>query len=183
MSATALIPVADGSEDIETVTLIDVLRRAGVEVTVASVTGKPGIVASRGTRIEADALIDDLVEDHFDLIVLPGGMPGAEALEANEKLIQKLQAQKAEGRLYGAICAAPAVALAPHGLLDDLAATGHPAFIDALPDKSRVEDRVVCDGQCLTSRGPGTALEFALALVEALCGQAKRDEVAAPMVI
>ncbi|MEE3319734.1 MAG: DJ-1 family glyoxalase III [Pseudomonadota bacterium] len=180
---TALIPVADGSEDIETVTLIDVLRRAEVEVTVASVTGKPGIVASRGTRLEADALIEDLVTEDFDLIVLPGGMPGAETLGSNDILIEKLQAQKTAGRLYGAICAAPAVALAANGLLDGIAATGHPAFTDNLPDQTRIEQRVVRDGQCITSRGPGTALEFSLALVEALCGKAKRDAVAAPMVV
>ena len=180
---TALIPIADGSEDIETVTLIDVLRRADIEVTVASVTGKPGIVAARGTRIEADALIDDLVDTPYDLIVLPGGMPGADALGSNEKLIAKLKHQKASRRFYGAICAAPAVALAPHGLLDDVEATGHPFFTDALPNKQRLEERVVRDGHCLTSRGPGTALEFALALVDALCGQEKRDEVATPMVI
>ena len=180
---SALIPVADGSEDIETVTLIDVLRRAGVEVTVASVTGSPHIIAARQTRIEADALIDDVMAQDFDLIVLPGGMPGAQALADSDKLIDKLHAQRDRGRLYGAICAAPAVALAPHGLLEGIAATGHPTFTDALPDKSRMEERVVRDGQCLTSRGPGTALEFALALVEALCGREKRDEVAAPMVL
>ncbi|KZY20601.1 MULTISPECIES: DJ-1 family glyoxalase III [unclassified Alcanivorax] len=132
---TALIPIADGSEDIETVTLIDVLRRAGVEVTVASVTGTPDIVAARGTRIRADALIDDVMAQDFDLIVLPGGMPGAKALADSKKLIDKLHGQRDSGRLYGAICAAPAVALAPHGLLDGVAATGHPAFTDALPDK------------------------------------------------
>ena len=180
---TALIPIADGSEDIETVTLIDVLRRAGVEVTVASVTGTPDIVAARGTRIRADALIDDVMAQDFDLIVLPGGMPGAKALADSKKLIDKLHGQRDSGRLYGAICAAPAVALAPHGLLDGVAATGHPAFTDALPDKSRMEERVVHDGQCLTSRGPGTALEFSLTLVETLCGRETRDAVASPMVL
>ncbi|MQX53136.1 DJ-1 family glyoxalase III [Alcanivorax sediminis] len=180
---TALIPVADGSEDIETVTLIDVLRRAEVDVTVASVTGKPGIVAARGTRIEADALIEDLVDKAFDLIVLPGGMPGAETLGANDTLIRMLKQQQSAGKLYGAICAAPALALASNGLLEGVAATGHPAFTDTLPDQSRVHERVVRDGSCLTSRGPGTALEFSLALVDALCGKAKRDAVAAPMVL
>ncbi len=180
---TTLIPIADGSEDIETVTLIDVLRRAGVEVTVASVTGSPHIIAARQTRIEADALIDDVMAQDFDLIVLPGGMPGAQALADSDKLIDKLHAQRDSGRLYGAICAAPAVALAPHGLLDGIAATGHPGFTDALPDKSRMEERVVRDGQCLTSRGPGTALEFSLTLVETLCGRETRDAVASPMVL
>lgn len=180
---TALIPIADGSEDIETVTLIDVLRRAGVDVTVASVTGQPQILASRQTRIEADALIEDVMGEDFDLIALPGGMPGAQALADSGRLIEKLCEQRDGGRLYGAICAAPAIALAPHGLLDGVAATGHPAFTDALPVQSRIEERVVRDGQCLTSRGPGTALEFALVLVEALCGKETRDAVAAPMVL
>lgn len=183
MPPSALIPIADGSEDIETVTLIDVLRRAEIDVTVASVTGKTGIIAARGTRIEADALIEAVTDTEFDLIVLPGGMPGAEALGASAPLIRMLQRQNREEKWYGAICAAPAVVLAPHGLLAGKSATAHPAFIDALPDQRRVEERVVQDGHCLTSRGPGTALEFALCLVEVLCGRHTREEVAAPMVL
>lgn len=183
MSKTVLIPVADGSEDIESVTLIDVLRRAGAAVTVAAVGEALTITAARGTRITADKKLDDALGRDYDLIVLPGGRAGAEALRDCAPLIERLRRQKNEGKLYGAICASPGVALAPHGLLDDVAATGHPGFQDPLPNKDRVTERVVRDGTCLTSQGPGTALEYALALVEALYGREKREEVAAPMVL
>lgn len=183
MSKTALIPIADGSEDIESVTLIDVLRRAGADVTVASVGRERGIIAARQTHIVADALLDEVLDRDWDLIVLPGGLAGAEALRDTPRLIERLRRQRETGGLYGAICASPGVALAPYGLLDGLAATGHPGFQDSLPDHSRVSERVVRDGNCLTSQGPGTALEYALALVEALYGKDKRNEVAAPMVL
>lgn len=183
MSKTVLIPIADGSEDIESVTLIDVLRRAGAAVTVAAVGDELTITAARGTRITADEKLDAVIEHDYDLIVLPGGLAGAEALRDCTPLIERLRRQKSEGRLYGAICASPGVALAPHGLLDDVTATGHPGFQDTLPHQDRVTERVVRDGPCLTSQGPGTALEYALALVDALYGTEKRDAVAAPMVL
>lgn len=183
MSKSVLIPLADGSEDIESVTLIDVLRRAEADVTVASIGDSATITAARGTRITADARFEDVGEDDYDLIVLPGGRGGAEAMRDCAPLIERLKEQKNAGKLYGAICASPGVALAPHGLLDDVAATGHPAFQDPLPNQDRVQQRVVRDGQCLTSQGPGTALEFSLALVEALLGAGKREAVAAPMVL
>lgn len=183
MSKSVLIPVADGSEDIESVTLIDVLRRAEADVTVASIADSATITAARGTRITADAQLDDVIDQDYDLIVLPGGRGGAEALRDCAPLIERLKQQKKAGKLYGAICASPGVALAPHGLLDDVAATGHPAFQDPLPNQDQVQERVVRDGQCLTSQGPGTALEYSLALVEALFGTEKREAVAAPMVL
>lgn len=183
MTVTALVPVANGSEDIESVTIIDVLRRAGVDVTVASVHAEPTVTAARQTRITAEALITDCTEQTFDLIALPGGMPGAQTLGECQPLIGMLQAQRQSGRLYAALCAAPAVALEPNGLLQGRAATAHPGFQNRLSDQSRISQRVVVDGHCITSQGPGTALEFALTLVEHLCGRARRDEVAAPMVL
>lgn len=183
MSKSVLIPIADGSEDTESVTLIDVLRRAEADVTVAAIGDSATITAARGTRITADARLDEVLGRDYDLIVLPGGRGGAEALRDCAPLIQRLKQQKDAGKLYGAICASPGVALAPHGLLDDVAATGHPAFQDPLPHQDRVQERVVRDGTCLTSQGPGTALEYSLALVEALFGADKREAVAAPMVL
>ncbi|HEY5718069.1 MAG TPA: DJ-1 family glyoxalase III [Motiliproteus sp.] len=177
-----LVAIANGSEEIEAVTVIDVLRRAGLEVTVASVETDCSIVASRGVRLQADCLIDACVGP-FDLIVLPGGMPGAERLRDSQPLITLLQQQREQGRAYAAICAAPAVALLPHGLLQQHSATAHPAFIDQLPADVRSEARVVVDGRCITSRGPGTALEFALALVSELLGAEVAAQVAAPMVV
>ena len=177
----ALVPIADGSEEIEAVTIIDVLRRAGAQVTVASVQQRR-ITASRGVVIEADTLIAECADTIYDVIALPGGMPGAEYLQQNEILKTLLEDQARQGRLYAAICAAPAVVLHTHGLLKQRQATGHPNFMDKMPEAMVSERSVVVDGNCVTSRGPGTALVFALTLVEMLYGRDKRLETALPMV-
>lgn len=178
MPKTGLVAIADGTEELEAVTIIDVLRRAKVEVTVASVAGL-NITASRGVKLVADCVIADCKEKTYDLIVLPGGLPGAEHLRDCRTLIEMLKKQKQSGRLYAAICASPAVALAPHGLLDGKTATGYPGTQDKLP--KALNQRVVIDGNCITSQGPGTALEFAIELVRQLLGDAKAKEVAEPM--
>jgi len=183
MKKNVLVPIADGTEEIEAVCIIDVLRRAGAEVTVASVEKELQITASRGVKIVADARIEDCTDRVFDLIALPGGMPGAERLRDSAPLAALLQKQKEVGMPYAAICAAPAVALQPHGLLDGRKATAHPGFVDRLADAAAAENRVVTDGTVVTSRAPGTAIEFALALVALLFGQEKVDEVAAPMLV
>ena len=182
MEKTALVPVADGTEELEAVAIIDVLRRAGTKVTVASVTGNRQITASRGVVIVADTLIEACTETDYDLVVLPGGIPGAEHLRDSAELIRILKRQREKNRLYGAICASPAVVLEHHGLLKGHQATCHPGFVDRLTVTDRVDARVVVDGNCLTSRGPGTAIEYALALVERLYGKDRREEVAIPMV-
>ena len=180
MSKTAFIPIADGTEELEAVTIIDVLRRADIQVTVASV-GPLQITASRGVKLVADCLIDECKDDIFDLIVLPGGLPGAEHLGDCEQLVQMLRTQREAGRLYTAICASPAVVLAPHDLLDGKQATCYPSFADALPDQTLASQRVVVDGNCITSQGPGTALEFALELVRRLCGEPTAAQVGRAM--
>ena len=168
MEKTVLVPVADGTEELEAVAIIDVLRRAGATVTVASVTGTRQITASRGVVIVADTLIEACAQKEYDLVVLPGGIPGAEHLRDSADLIRILKRQREKERLYGAICASPAVVLEHHGLLTGHRATCHPGFFNQLSAADRVDSRVVVDGNCLTSRGPGTAVEFALALVERL---------------
>lgn len=184
MSApTALVPAAHGSEEIETVTLVDVLRRAGVDVTLASVERTLKVRCSRGVWLVADALLADCATQTYDLIALPGGAAGAQRLRDCAALIALLRAQRDRGGAYAAMCAAPALVLAAHGLLP-ARATAHPAFMDTLesalgPGASTA--RVVRDGTVITSRAPGTALEFALALVELVCGPARAAEVAAPM--
>jgi 4-methyl-5(b-hydroxyethyl)-thiazole monophosphate biosynthesis len=180
---TALVPVADGSEEIETVTIVDTLRRAEIAVTVASVMTERTVTCSRGVVLVADRLLADLPDRRFDLIAVPGGMPGAAALAQADRLGELLRAQHDRGGLIGAICAAPAVVLAPLGILDGRAATGHPAFFERLDPHLRREDRVVTADHVVTSRGPGTALEFALTLVGALCGAGLREQVAAPMLV
>jgi len=183
MRKKVLVPIADGSEEIEAVCIIDVLRRAGAEVTVASVEKDLQITASRGVRIVADARIDDCANEGFDLIVLPGGMPGAERLRDSKALAALLRSQKDDEKPYAAICAAPAVALQPHGLLEGRKATTHPGFVEQLKDASHAENRIVVDGSVVTSRAPGTAIEFALALVVLLFGEEKAEEVAGPMLV
>jgi len=186
MTKQALVPIADGSEEIEAVTIIDVLRRAGVEVTVASVgVGKTKqITAARGTNIVADSFIADCADKAWDLIAIPGGIEGADHLAASEILDQLLRSQAQQGKFYAAICAAPAVVLGSKGLLADKTATSHPRFYQSLIAKEvDTESRVVVDGNCITSQGPGTAIDFALELVEQICGIVKREEVASPLVL
>lgn len=183
MAKTALVAIADGSEEIEAITIIDVLRRASVEVTVASV-GAQQIIGAHGIVITADCTIDSCIDATWDLIALPGGIPGAEHLAASQPLETLLRSQVAKGSLYGAICAAPALVLGAKGLLQGKTVTGHPMFQQNMDAKElNSESRVVVDGNCVTSQGPGTALDFALELVEQLCGVVKREEVSAPMVL
>jgi protein deglycase len=182
MAKKVLVPIADGSEEIEAVCIIDTLRRAGAEVTVASVD-KLQVTASRGVKLVADTLIADCAGRTYDCIALPGGMPGAEHLRDSAALIALLKQQKQTGRLYGAICAAPAVALYPHGLLEGVKATCYPAFQAKLNPAYVSTERVVVDGHCVTSQGPATAIEFALKLVELLLGPAKAQEVGSAMLV
>jgi 4-methyl-5(b-hydroxyethyl)-thiazole monophosphate biosynthesis len=182
MSKTVLVPIADGTEDIEAVATIDVLRRAGAEVTVASVA-KPQITASRGTKITADALISDCVNKDYDCIALPGGMPGSEHLRDSPPLIAKLKEQKQAGRWIAAICAAPAVVLKTHGLLEGVKATCHPSFHNQIDPAHLSKQRVVVDRNVITSQGAGTAIEFALTIVEHLFDPAKKKEVATAMIV
>ncbi|KAF8062020.1 DJ1B [Scenedesmus sp. PABB004] len=186
---TVLVPVGNGSEEMEAVIVIDVLRRAGAHVVVASVEDSLEVTCSRGVRLVADALIGDAAAAAgaggagFDLIALPGGMPGAERLRDSAPLGALVAAQRDGGRRLAAICATPAVFLEARGLLRGAAATAHPAFADRLSNQAAVEDRVVVDDLLTTSRGPGTAFEFALSLVEQLFGADKAAEVAGPMVM
>ncbi|QMV62582.1 DJ-1 family glyoxalase III [Pseudomonas berkeleyensis] len=183
MSKRALIAVADGSEDLECVTLIDVLRRAEIEVVLASVEDRRMITCARGTRLTADAMLLDVLAQDFDLIVLPGGMPGAQRLADFEPLAERVRKQAKAGELFAAICAAPAVALQHYGVLRQRRMACYPSFSDRLSGCSFVDEPVVVDGNCITSQGPGTALAFALTLVEQLVGRSTRNEVAKAMLV
>ena len=155
------------------------LRRAGAEVTVASV-GALQITASHGIKLTADARIGECAGRQFDCIALPGGMPGAEHLRDSKPLAELLTTQEQQGKLYAAICASPVVVLLHHGLLSKKA-TCYPSFAGQLPDPQTAGQRVVVDGRCVTSSGPGTAMEFALELVRQLMGDKKARQVAEPM--
>ena len=183
MSKRALIAVADGVEDLECVTLIDVLRHADIEVLVASIEERRMITCARGTRLTADAMLVDVLAQYFDLIVLPGGMPGAQHLADFEPLAERVRKQAKAGELFAAICAAPALALQSYGVLRQRRMTCYPAFSDRLSGCTFVDEAVVVDGNCITSQGPGTALAFAMTLVEQLVGRGTRTEVAKAMLV
>lgn len=178
MSKKVLVAIADGTEELEAVTIIDVLRRAKADVTVASV-GDIQITASRGVNLVADAVISECVGNTYDLIALPGGMPGAEHLRDSSHLIEMLKGQAASSRLYAAICASPAVVLKPHGFLKDKKATCYPSLLSELDNAEQA--KVVVDDNLITSQGPATALEFALKLVELLFDKQKSHDVAKAM--
>ncbi len=180
MGKNVLVPVADGSEELETVCIVDVLRRAGANAVLASI-GKLEVIASKGVKLIADRLLGSRLDDAYDLVALPGGMPGSEHLCDSVELIRLLKRQRAEGRLYAAICAAPAVVLYPHGLLEGRRATCHPNFAHLLSNVELMDAAVVVDGNCITSRGAGTAVEFSLTLVEQLYDKEKARQVAKGM--
>ena len=179
--ARVLVPLAQGCEELEAVTVIDLLRRAGIEVITAGLDAQP-VRAARGTVLVPDTTLDAAVESDFDMIVLPGGLPGSDYLRDDERIIGLVRHMAAADRYTAAICAAPRV-LAKAGLLDNRRATSYPGAIDPgqIPGIDYVEDAVVTDGKVVTSRGPGTAMDFALQLIELLAGKAKRDEVEAPL--
>lgn len=179
---SVLVPLAPGFEDMEATTIVDILRRAEIEVTTAGLT--PGLVqGSRGLRVQPDAYLDEVLERDFDMVVLPGGMPGSEHLMHDRRVQSLLKRLSAAGRYTAAICAAP-MALAAAGLLDGRRATCYPSMAEKLnsPGMVYLTEPVVVDGKVVTSRGPGTALDFALTLVELLKGKDLRDQVEAALV-
>lgn len=195
LSLKVLVPLAPGFEEIEAVTVIDVLRRAQVEVVIADlctlgearlVTGSHDITLASNQSI--DALFDHASEQgqslaEFDAIVLPGGMPGAANLRDDPRIQSALCELSRRGKLVAAICAAP-IALAQAGLLEGKRATCYPAFRDQLAGATVVADqRVVVDGNLITSAGPGTALEFSLRLVAQLVNKETADELAKAMLL
>ncbi|OEL24854.1 Protein DJ-1-like protein B [Dichanthelium oligosanthes] len=178
-----LVPVANGSEEMEAINLIDVLRRAGVNVTVASVEEKLQIVTRRHKfNLIADIMLDEATDMQFDLIVMPGGLQGAQKFASTKKLVDLLKKQAESNKPYGAICASPAYVLEPHGLLKGKKATAFPPMSHVLTDKSACKDMVVVDGNLITSQAPGTATEFALAIVEKLLGRDKAISIAKELI-
>jgi len=176
MTKQVLVPLAQGIEEMEAITVIDVLKRAGAAVTVASVD-ELNITAARGTKIIADCLISRCKDDIFDLIAIPGGLPGANNLAASPILGEMLKSQAGAGRLYGAICASPAMVLHHHGLVTPGQVTCHPSCTHLIDNGNTKDLDVVVDGNCITSRGGGTSLDFALELVARLFSPETVQEV------
>ncbi len=175
MNKRVLCLLAPGFEEIETVTPIDLLRRAGAEVIVASVSGEPSVTGRSQITLQADAALADVAGQDFDLLLVPGG-PGVKALRSDGRPARLAEAFHRSGRLVAAICAGPTVLKDAH-LLENKKFTAHFSVSEELPG-ALAEERVVRDGAILTSRGAGTALDFGLALVRALFGQEKSDEIA-----
>jgi len=170
-----LVPLAEGFEELEAVTIIDILRRAGLEVVVASLAGSP-VTGAHGIRLAADEPLAALAAQDFDMIALPGGMPGAQHLKDDPRIAALIRRLHDAGRPVAAICAAPMV-LAAAGVLAGRRATSYPGFLADATATTVVGDAVVADRGVITSRGPGTALDFALALVEELEGCAARHAI------
>ena len=170
-----LVPLADGCEELEAVTVVDLLRRAGLEVVTAGLADGT-VTASRGTRLVPDTTLGALEGESFDAIVLPGGQPGADHLAADERVAARLRAMHADGDWVCAICAAPGV-LARAGVLEGHRATAFPGVLERLGHGTLEHAPVVRDRNVVTSRGPGTAMDFALELVGLWCGEEARGRV------
>ena len=177
-----LVPLADGSEEMEAVIIIDTLRRAGFSVTSASLGTSRTLTASRGVVLVADELWESVTPETFDAIVLPGGADGTAAMIACPGLLNAIQWFVKAGKLIGAICAAP-LALQSAGVLEGRHVTCHPAVAESLTQAARSTKRVVQDGNLITSQGPGTAFEFALAVITKLEGQPVADSVEAGLIL
>jgi protein deglycase len=177
--ARVLVPLIDGVEEMEAVIVIDVLRRAGWDVVSAGVGG-PVVTASRGVKLVPDAAWNDVDPAGFDALMIPGGR-GARALAAEARVLDAVRAFRRAGKWVGAICAGPLV-LQAAGVLEGVPATCHPSVAGELAGE-RSRERVVAHDRILTSQGPGTAFEFALALIRAIDGEAAADAVAGPMVL
>ncbi len=176
-----LVPLAPGFEEIEAVTIIDVLRRGGLDVTTASL-GDTAVRGAHDIVVNADTTLDEAAGP-FDAVVLPGGIPGATNLRDDQRVRSLLCDVVAAGGTAAAICAAP-IALEAAGLLKDRRATSYPSFRDQLVSAASREDaRVVVDGPIVTSAGPGTALEFATALVERFVGKETADALRQGMLV
>ncbi len=179
--ASVLVPLAEGCEELEAVTIIDLLVRAGVEVVTAGLD-EGAITASRGVVLMPQTSLNEALKRDYDMVVLPGGMPGATNLDGDPRIHKLLRKMADSGKFTAAICAAPRV-LANAGLLSGKRATSYPGHLDKmdLPDVEYRQEAVVQDSKVITSRGPGTAMDFALTLIEQLVGREKRDEVEAAL--
>ncbi|ETS99366.1 protein deglycase YajL [Providencia sp. PROV188] len=187
MTTSVLICIANGSEEIETVTTSDLLVRAGIQVTLASVTedGALEITASRGIKLVADLPIIRVADEPFDAIVLPGGLAGAEAFRDSPLVVEKVRRMHLDGKIVAAICAAPALVLEYHQLFPLGNMTGFPSMRDKIPAHKWVDKRVYFDERVnlLTSQGPATAFDFALKLIELLQGRETAANVASQLVL
>ncbi|MGO9013809.1 MAG: DJ-1 family glyoxalase III [Dissulfurispiraceae bacterium] len=173
--------LADGFEEVEAMAIIDTLRRADIIVVIAGLHAGH-IESARHVKVIPDTVIDTIQADNFDMLVLPGGQPGADNLNADGRVKLLIKEFFNKGKLTGAICAAPYV-LANAGILEGRQTTAYPTFKDRLCNALYRDENVVTDGQVLTSKGPGTALEFGIAIIERLVGREKAEAVKKAMLV
>jgi 4-methyl-5(b-hydroxyethyl)-thiazole monophosphate biosynthesis len=184
MAKKALVFLAEGFEEVEAVTPVDYLRRAGIEVTTASITSSKTVKGARGVPVVADTLLEELAKKNalsageWDAVFIPGGMPGASNLAACPAVGKLFREMAEAGKIFAAICASPAVVLAPLGLLDGKNFTCFPGLEANVKGGRHSVEKVVVDGSLITSRGPGTAAAFALALIEKLEGSDAAKKIA-----
>ncbi len=179
--AKALIPLAKGFEDVEAVTVIDVLRRGGVEVVTASLSGQADVLSAHGILMKADARLADVADEDFDAIVLPGGGEGTENLKNSDALVRLLRRQNDAGRWLCAICAAPTVLVEAGVLAEGLHVTCYPTCQTEL-DRPWSPVPVVVDGNVITGQAPGSALLFALVVLQTLTDEATARRIARGLV-
>ncbi len=168
---------ADGFEEVEALTIVDLLRRGSCEVTTVSIAESKVVMGTHGIPVTADIMFDEADFSDADMLVLPGGLPGATNLADHKGLTALLKKQNEEGKKIAAICASPALVFGRHNLLDGRKATCYPGLDDKLTDSQPVEDVVVTDGNLTTSRGPATAMAFGIELVRIMAGEKVADEV------
>jgi 4-methyl-5(b-hydroxyethyl)-thiazole monophosphate biosynthesis len=176
------VHLADGFEEIEAIAVIDVLRRAGIDVKTISVTGSRDVRGAHDIVIVADLLFEEADYGKCEMIVLPGGMPGTTNLAGHEGLMKQVAAFARNGKWLAAICAAPSI-LGKLSLLKGRRATSYPGYENDMIGAVYSEDRVVQDGRFITSRGAGTAVEFALKLVEQLRDKGTAAEIRKRMIV
>lgn len=167
---------ATGYEEVEALTVVDLLRRAGIETDMVSVTGDLNVTSSHGVTVKMDKLFDDVSKD-AKMLVLPGGMPGTLNLKAHEGLKELIMSYNNDGKYIAAICAAPTV-FGAFGLLEGKNAVCYPGMEDGLTGANKLTDSVMVDGNIITSRGLGTAIDFGLKLISVLRDQATADDIA-----
>ncbi len=175
--AHVLVPLANGCEELEAITIIDLLRRAEIDVTTAGLE-KGSVKASRGVILIPDTTLEEALKQDYDMVILPGGLPGSDYLDQDPRITELLKSMVSKGKPVAAICAAPKV-LVSAGLLESKSATSYPGVLDQMevPQMNYTGNAVTIDGNIITSRGPGTAMDFALTLIEKIVGKEIRDSV------